>query len=32
LRALQDGALLSRRLAGDRHAGYVNNVFFLPEN
>jgi FkbM family methyltransferase len=32
LRALQDGARLSRRLAGDRHAGYVNNVFFLPEN
>jgi FkbM family methyltransferase len=32
LRALQDGTRLSRRLAGDRHAGYVNNVFFLPEN
>jgi FkbM family methyltransferase len=31
LRVLQDGARLSRRLAGDRHAGYVNNVFFLPE-
>lgn len=32
LRPLQDGTRLSRRLAGDRHAGYVNNVFFLPEN
>ncbi len=32
LRALQDGTRLSRRLAGDRHADYVNNVFFLPES
>ena len=31
LRSLQDGARLSRRLAGDRHSGYVNNIFFLPE-
>ena len=31
LRVLQDGTRLARRLAGDRHAGYVNNVFFLPE-
>jgi FkbM family methyltransferase len=31
LRVLQDGIRLARRLAGDRHAGYVNNVFFLPE-
>jgi FkbM family methyltransferase len=32
LRVLQDPSRLSRRLAGDRHAGYVNNVFFLPLN
>jgi hypothetical protein len=32
LRALQDEARLAQRLAGDRHAGYVNNVFFLPED
>lgn len=31
LRRLQDDERLARRLAGDRHAGYVNNVFFLPE-
>jgi len=31
LRPLQDDERLARRLAGDRHAGYVNNVFFLPE-
>ena len=32
LRKLQDQEQLARRLAGDRHAGYVNNIFFLPEN
>ena len=31
LRGLQDHTRLSRRLAGDRHSGYVNNIFFLPE-
>jgi FkbM family methyltransferase len=31
LRVLQDEARLARRLAGDRDAGYVNNVFFLPQ-
>jgi FkbM family methyltransferase len=31
LRALQEDERLGRRLAGDRHSGYVNNVFFLPE-
>jgi FkbM family methyltransferase len=31
LRLLQDEKRLSRRLAGDRHSGYVNNIFFLPE-
>jgi FkbM family methyltransferase len=31
LRAVQDEERLSRRLAGDRHSGYVNNIFFLPE-
>jgi hypothetical protein len=25
-------ARLARRLVGDRHAGYVNNVFFLPQS
>lgn len=29
LRGLQDGERLRRRLAGSRHAGYVNNIFFL---
>ena len=32
LRALQDESRLARRLAGDRYAGYVNNVFFLPQS
>jgi FkbM family methyltransferase len=32
LRGLQDESRLARRLAGDRHAGYVNNVFFLPQS
>jgi FkbM family methyltransferase len=32
LRALQDEARLARRLAGNRYAGYVNNVFFLPQS
>jgi hypothetical protein len=31
LRSLQDHTRLVRRLAGDRHSGYVNNIFFLPE-
>ena len=31
LKALQDEARLTRRLAGSRHSGYVNNIFFLPE-
>lgn len=31
LRDLQDGTWLARRLAGNRHSGYVNNIFFLPE-
>jgi FkbM family methyltransferase len=31
LQALQDEARLTRRLAGSRHSGYVNNIFFLPE-
>ena len=30
LRGLQDEAKLARRLAGSRHSGYVNNIFFLP--
>ena len=32
LRGLQDQERLGRRLAGKRHSGYVNNIFFLPEN
>jgi FkbM family methyltransferase len=31
LHALQDETRLSLRLAGNRHSGYVNNIFFLPE-
>jgi FkbM family methyltransferase len=31
LHALQDETRLARRLAGNRHSGYVNNIFFLPE-
>jgi FkbM family methyltransferase len=31
LKALQDETRLTQRLAGDRHSGYVNNIFFLPE-
>jgi hypothetical protein len=31
LKALQDETRLTRRLAGNRHSGYVNNIFFLPE-
>ena len=31
LRTLQDRSRLSRRLTGDRHSGYVINVFFLPD-
>jgi YVTN family beta-propeller protein len=31
LRSLQDHTRLVRRLAGDHHSGYVNNIFFLPE-
>lgn len=31
LQALQDEARLTRRLAGSRRSGYVNNIFFLPE-
>lgn len=31
LHALQDEARLARQLAGSRHSGYVNNIFFLPE-
>jgi FkbM family methyltransferase len=30
LRSLQNASRLARRLAGDRHSGYVNNIFFLP--
>lgn len=30
LARLQDSERLARCLAGDRHAGYVNNIFFLP--
>jgi FkbM family methyltransferase len=26
----QSGGRVLRRMAGDRHAGYINNVFFLP--
>jgi hypothetical protein len=28
---LQGKERLARRLAGNRHSGYINNVFFLPE-
>jgi hypothetical protein len=28
---LQSQDRLSRRLAGNRHSGYINNVFFVPE-
>ncbi len=31
LRDLQDEERLARLLAGNRHSGYVNNIFFLPE-
>jgi FkbM family methyltransferase len=31
LRKLQDKERLARQLAGNRHSGYVNNIFFLPE-
>ena len=31
LRELQNEGRLKRRLAGSRHSGYVNNIFFLPE-
>jgi hypothetical protein len=31
LHNLQDEARLARRLAGNRHSDYVNNIFFLPE-
>lgn len=30
LRILQNETRLSRRLAGSRHSGYVNNIFFIP--
>jgi FkbM family methyltransferase len=30
LHALQDETRLARRLTGDRHSGYLNNIFFLP--
>ena len=32
LRGLQDEERLAGRLAGKRLSGYVNNIFFLPEN
>lgn len=32
LRDLQDEERLAGRLAGKRHSGYVNNIFFLPED
>jgi hypothetical protein len=32
LRLFQDEERLQRRLAGCRHAGYVNNFFFLPSH
>jgi len=31
LRELQDEARLALQLAGNRQAGYVNNIFFLPQ-
>jgi FkbM family methyltransferase len=30
VRSLQDEVRLAKRLSGDRHSGYVNNIFFLP--
>ena len=30
LQILQDDTRLARRLAGSRHSGYVNNIFFIP--
>ena len=31
LQTLQDQTRLTNRLAGSRHSGYVNNIFFIPE-
>jgi FkbM family methyltransferase len=31
LRHLQSDKRLAHRLAGNRHSGYVNNIFFVPE-
>ena len=31
LQVLQDETRLARRLAGSRHSGYVNNIFFIPD-
>lgn len=32
LLALQDETRLARRLSGSRHSGYINNIFFLPQD